>query len=100
MTLWRTLPTTADSFSPFAEGVGTAIASAIGHCGFGVEPAQSPLRLFGETLPVALPVTVVVGCDHHTDGSPIAEPEQTLSRNVCADPRSTLLNLDAARSFR
>jgi two-component sensor histidine kinase len=41
--------------------VGTAIASAIGFYGFGVERGQSPLHLFGETLPVALPITVVVG---------------------------------------
>jgi hypothetical protein len=41
--------------------VGTAIASAIGYYASGVERGQSPLNLFGETLPVALPITVVVG---------------------------------------
>lgn len=40
---------------------GTAIASAIGYYGFGVERGRSPLHLFGLTLPVALPITVVVG---------------------------------------
>lgn len=41
--------------------VGTAIASAIGYYGFGVERGASPLYLLGLTLPVALPITVVVG---------------------------------------
>jgi two-component system, LytTR family, sensor histidine kinase AlgZ len=41
--------------------LGTAIASAIGYYGFGVERGESPLHLFGETLPVALPITVVAG---------------------------------------
>ncbi len=41
--------------------VGTALASAIGSYGFGVKTGVSPLLLFGETLPVALPFTVVVG---------------------------------------
>jgi hypothetical protein len=40
---------------------GTAIASAVGHYGFGVEQGQSPLHLFGETLPAVLPITLVVG---------------------------------------
>lgn len=41
--------------------VGTAIASVIGYYGFGVERSASPLHFFGETLPVALPSTVIVG---------------------------------------
>jgi len=41
--------------------VGTAIASAIGYYGLGVERGSPPLLLFGQTLPVALPITVVVG---------------------------------------
>jgi two-component sensor histidine kinase len=41
--------------------VGTAVSSAIGYYGFGVDRGQSPLRLFSEVLPVALPITVVVG---------------------------------------
>jgi two-component system, LytTR family, sensor histidine kinase AlgZ len=39
--------------------VGTAIASAIGHYGFGAD--QSLWHLFGQSLIMALPVTVVVG---------------------------------------
>jgi two-component sensor histidine kinase len=41
--------------------VGTAIAAAIGRYGFGVDRDQSLLHLFGDTLPVALPITLVVG---------------------------------------
>lgn len=41
--------------------VGTAVASAIIRYGFRVERVASPLHLFGLTLPVALPITVVVG---------------------------------------
>jgi two-component system sensor histidine kinase AlgZ len=41
--------------------VGTAIAAAIGYYEFGVERSASPLLLFGQTLPVAIPITVVVG---------------------------------------
>ena len=41
--------------------VGTAITSAIGHYGFGAHRFPSALTLFGQMLPVALPITVVVG---------------------------------------
>jgi two-component sensor histidine kinase len=41
--------------------LGTAIAAAIGYYGFGAERDGSLLLLFGHTLPVALPITVVVG---------------------------------------
>ena len=41
--------------------LGTAISSAIGYYGFGVERGGSPFLLFGHVLPVALPITVVVG---------------------------------------
>jgi sensor histidine kinase YesM len=41
--------------------LGTAIAASIGYYGFGVARGASPQHLFGETLPVALPITVVVG---------------------------------------
>jgi two-component system sensor histidine kinase AlgZ len=40
--------------------VGTAITSVIGHYGFG-DRFSSALTLFGQMLPVALPITVVVG---------------------------------------
>jgi hypothetical protein len=42
--------------------LGTAIASVIGYFGFGVgRGAFPPMFLFGNTLPVALPITMVVG---------------------------------------
>jgi two-component sensor histidine kinase len=41
--------------------LGTAIAAVIGYYGFGIARDASALHLIGETLPVALPITVVVG---------------------------------------
>ena len=40
---------------------GTAIAAAIGYFGFGVDRSRPPLHLFGNTLPFALAITLVVG---------------------------------------